>query len=576
MEAGVPRKVGLRTGYRLLRGRGRWVAVAVAVSLIGSLVGLGQPLIVREILDSAGSGPEWGVLGMLVGMFVAQAGANAFGQFLLARTGEGVVLGLRTRLIRHLLRVRIPDYDRYRTGDLIARVGNDTTTLRSVVSHGFTDLISGSIGVFGAIVLMLVLDWVLLAIVVGLVVGAVVIVRSALGGIRAASARTQTALGELTADLERALGAVRTVRACRAEEREEQRIGKRARSVYRASVRMALLQSAVGPAIGLAVNGSFLVVLLVGGMRVARGESSLPDLVSFLLYMTYLTVPLSAVFHAGAAMQEGAGALMRTDELLALPVEPASSGTDEPVRAVAGNGPALRFRDVWFSYGDKPVLRGASFEVPRRGVTALVGRSGAGKSTIFGLAERFIEPDHGTIVLPGTDESEMDRYRSRAHLGLVEQHMPLLYGTVRENLRYAAVDAPEAEMWEALAQVNLDDVVSGLPHGLDSEVGERGTSLSGGERQRLAIARSLLARPALLLLDEPTSQLDPENEAALTSTMSRIAEERAVLVIAHRPATIGTAHHVVELTDGVIRVQRGGAAAPGEAGNPERMIDCDS
>lgn len=548
--------ITLRSAIPLLTGRRRWIVAAVALSLGSSLAAMGQPLVVRNLLGEVGAVP-WHSVVLLGALFMVQALLSPLGRFLLARTGEGMVLDLRRTMVGHLLRVRTPVFDTYRTGDLLSRVGSDPAALRRVLADGVADIITGGIGVVGTLALMFWLDWTLVLIVLALTGAAVLLTRTTLGAVRTVSAQTQRSVGELTSELERALSAIRTVRASRAEQREEERIEEKARSIYRASVRMAKLQSVVGPAIQLAVNGSFIVVLLVGGLRVVNGTSSVPDLVSFLLYLTYLSVPVSAVFHSFAAVQEAAGALQRIEEVLALPLERdqpdgEAAARRAPGRAAPAGTELLEFQDVWFGYGERPVLRGVSFTVPHRGMIALVGRSGAGKSTVFGLIEQFIEPESGRVLLNGQDLSAVGRTRTRAQIGLVEQHAPLLHGTLRDNIVYSATGAPAHEVERVLELVNLRELVARLPRGLDTPIGERGMLLSGGERQRVAIARSLLARPQLLLLDEPTSQLDAQNEEAFAAIAAQVSAQCAMLVITHRYATLRAADRVVVLEEGRI------------------------
>ncbi|MGC0333739.1 ABC-type multidrug transport system fused ATPase/permease subunit [Streptomyces sp. SAI-170] len=545
---------GLRHVLRLLGPYRRWVLLACALTLAGAGLALAQPLLVRQVIENAGAGGvSAGLVVALVGLFVAEAAVETAARYVLARTSEQVTLGLRLGLIGRLLRLRMPVYERQRTGDLISRLGTDGAEVRRLVADSFADAVTGVVGVAGAVALMVWLDPVLFLIVLVLVTVGGLAVAGALRGLRRASLHRQTAVGAMAADLERALGAIRTVRASRAEERECDRIAVQARGAYTASLRMARLEAVIGPATRLAVNGSFLVVLLVGGLRVAQGEGSVADLVAFLLYMTYLVMPIDAVFQAMSALQQGSGALQRIEEALRLPPEPGSGGTGRvsvAPRPRRGDV-ALEFRDVWFGYEPgRPVLRGVSFQVPALRTTALVGRSGAGKSTVFALTERFYDPDRGRILLCGEDLRGLDRSESRGRMALVEQEAPVLYGTLRENLLYAAPDAGEAELRRALALADLDTVAARLPGGLDTDVGERGMRMSGGERQRVAIARALLARPALLLLDEPTSQLDPVGEAALRRTVRRISRECTLLVIAHRPSTVQAADHLIALADG--------------------------
>ncbi|MCA6091074.1 ABC transporter ATP-binding protein/permease [Streptomyces sp. SCA3-4] len=554
---------------RLTAGHRPAIAVACALGLAASAMGLAQPLLARQVVDAAGHGPVAGPLLLLAGLFLAEAVTGAVSRFLLERMGERVIRTLRHSLVAHLLRLDMREYGRHRSGDLISRVTADTTVMREATAQALVDLLTGLLVSAGALALMAWLDPVLLLLVAATVAAAAVLVTSLLSGIRGAAERTQGAIGGIAADLERALGALPMVRVTCAEDREAARIGTRVDSAYRAGVDTAKLASFMSSAVELAVQGSFLVVLVIGGMRVGNADS-LGELLAFLLYASYLVVPLSSVFRAIGLLQRGMGAYQRVDEALTLPRETAgtagtsgtartpgtagTSGTADARRnppATTRTPDALTLRDVHFAYRPgRPVLRGVSLCVPHRGQVALVGRSGAGKTTIFSLAARFYDPQAGVVLFDGRPASELTRRQCRERIALVDQNTHVLHGTLWDNITYAVPDAAAAQVDRVVRLANLTDVVERLPGGLACVLGERGTTLSGGERQRVALARALLTRPSLLLLDEPTSHLDAINEAALSQVMRDISGECALLVIAHRLSTVQNADSIYVLDAG--------------------------
>ncbi|MFF5481025.1 ABC transporter ATP-binding protein [Streptomyces sp. NPDC012935] len=552
-------RAAVATMFRLTAGHRTSALVATVLTLIGSALGLAQPLVAKQVVDASGRGQMlWPLLLLLAALFVTEAATGAVGRFVLERMGEGVVRGLRHSLVGRLLRLEMKEYDRHRSGDLISRVTADTTLLREVVSQALVDLVTGALVAAGAIVLMVWIDPLLLFLVALTVAAAAVIVASLLKGIRAASERMQTSVGAIAADLERALGALPMVRVYRAEDREAARIGERVEAAYSAGVRTAKLASVMSPAVELAVQGSFLVVLVIGGLRVNDHANSLGDLVAFLLYASYLVLPLSSVFRAVGLIQRGMGAYQRIEQALSLPAEPSQqmsavrAYTSEPARqTVSYQEPALALRNLSFGYApDRPVLRGVSFTVPYRQQTALVGLSGAGKSTIFALLARFYEPDSGTLLFDGLPATALSRTACRERIAIVDQNTHVVHGTLWDNITYAAPDATEAEARRVVELAQLEGVMRRLPGGLSGMLGERGTTLSAGERQRVALARALLARPSILLLDEPTSHLDTINETALTTVMKDAARECALLVIAHRLSTVQHADQIVVLDSG--------------------------
>src|SRR3954452_21005636 len=422
----------------------------------------------------------------------------------------------------------------------MARVRADTTLLRATVTSGVVQVAGSAVGGIGALVAMALVDgWLLLVTVLAVAVGAGVAITAA-RGVRRLSRQAQEAVGVMSAAVERALSAVRTIRASGATAREVAVVDTSAASAYSAGVRLARLQAMIAPAGSIAVQGAFLAVLGVGGYRVATGYIAVDGLVAFILYLFLLVIPLGQAIGAWTQIQTGLGAMARIGEILAL----APERDDVPERGTrtalprnpepGAEVPLLELDGVSFTYPDgTPVLHELTLAVPTGGRVALVGPSGAGKSTVLALIEGFYPLTAGSIRWAGTDVRELPRAALRARLGYVEQEAPVLAGTVRENLLLAAPDAGEDELWAVLADVGLTGIVQRSPRGLDVPVGDDGVLLSGGERQRLAIARLLLARPALLLLDEPTASLDARNESLLRDTLAAAAADPALLGRAH-------------------------------------------
>jgi len=486
----------------------------------------------------------------LLAVVVLAALLGGVERYLLQRTAEGVVLSARSGLAGHLLRLPVAEHDRRRTGDLLSRVGADTTLLRAVVTSGLLEVASGAVVVVGAAVAMVLLDPLLFAVTLAAVAAGLGLVLAVSGRVRELSAQAQARVGDMTAAVERALSAVRTIRASSAEGRETVAVVASASAAYDAGVRTARLQALLAPAGTLAVQGSFLLVLGLGGARVARGTITVADLVAFVLYLFLLVVPLSQALQAWTTLQTGLGALQRIEQVRRLPVEDPGPLTAVPLDPTV---PLLELRDVEFSYADgPPVLRGVSLRVVRGTRTAIVGPSGAGKSTILALVERFYDATGGSVLLGGVDVRELPRTQLRGILGYVEQEAPVLAGSLRDNLLLAAPGAAVQELEQVVDAVNLRELVDRAPAGLDSEVGDGGVLLSGGERQRLAIARSLLAAPDLLLLDEPTSNLDARNEAALRGAVDAVATGRTLVVVAHRLSTVVDADQIVVLERGEV------------------------
>ncbi|WP_336625960.1 MULTISPECIES: ABC transporter ATP-binding protein [unclassified Microbacterium] len=581
------------------------VLVLVAfLSILAAAATLAQPLVVGQVIQRVQAGDALGTLvWVLVGLVVAGSVISGIQHFLLQRTGTAVVYSSRRRLVAQLLHLPVKEYDARRTGDLVSRVGTDTTLLYAVLTQGLADSIGNALIFVGAVVAMLVIDPLLLLLILVVVGASVAVVGALAGRIRRATTVQQERVGELASGVERAVGSIRTIRAAGASGREQAAIEETARGAYDAGVQVAKASAFIVPIAGIALQLSLLVVLGVGGFRVASGALTIAQLVTFVMFLFFLVQPLGSFFGAITSVNQALGALGRIQEVLDLPTETATDAEvaarveaarradadlTGPVQTVGDllatrDAPAIEFRDVRFRYPDAvvdarrnaeqealrtladvhadvvpvaaaggEVLRGVSFAVPRGARVALVGPSGAGKSTTLALIERFYDPDAGAVLLDGTDIRRVDRARLRAQLGYVEQDAPTLAGTIGDNLRLAAPTATDAACERVLRVVNLGDVLERSPLRLDAPVGEAGVMLSGGERQRLAIARALLAAPPILLLDESTSSLDGLNEQRMREAIDAVAAGRTLVVIAHRLSTVVDSDLIIVLDGGEV------------------------
>ncbi len=543
----------LKDLFPYLRPYKKVLTLAIILSMLGSVLALGQPLLIGQLISAVEENREIQTLALvIIVLIISSALLNAFQFYLLYKTGEGVVLSTRKALVARMLRLPIWQYDRRRTGDLVSRVGSDSTLLKAVLTQGLVDALGGLLQFFGAIIVMAFIDPLLLGstlLVVFVAVGAIAFTGRK---IRSATTKAQQKVGQMSASVERALSAIRTIRASRAEERESQEIYKDAEAAYDQGLSIARLSAAVAPIAQVAFNTAFIVVLGLGGLRVATGATTIASLVTFVILLFFMIGPLISAFGAYTSVMGALGALARIQEIMVLEEE--ETGVQSEHR-VAVNTAAIEFNQVDFHYPaedgeSKQILNSVSFRIERGQRVALVGPSGAGKSTIFSLIERFYEPTGGEILLDGQNVTEFSRQTLREQLGYVEQDAPVLAGSIRDNLLLGKSEATVQELVDVLNQVNLTEVLNRDEKGLDAEVGESGIMLSGGERQRLAIARALLARPQILLLDESTSALDGPNEQRMRQAIDAVAQNRTLVVIAHRLSTVVDSDQIIVLEHG--------------------------
>lgn len=542
----------VRTLWSFVRPHRRTLAVGMVLGLGTTAASLATPMVSKAVLDGlAASTPITSAVMLLVVLLVVSSGLGLVQWILLGKMGERVVLDARSSMVRRLFRVRVGELAGRSPGELVTRVTSDTVLLREAAASSLVQLVNGVISLVGALVLMAMLDGVLLLTTLAALAAVGIIVALLMPPMAKAQEQAQGAVGRLGGSLEGALRAIRTVKASRAEARESERVISEATESARQSVRAVRYEAVAWTAAGFGIGSATLLILGIGAWRVSEDLLTVSALVAFLLYVFQLMEPVGTLTQTVSGLQSGVAAAMRIREVDAFELEPADTKPGRTTKVPS----ALTFENVTARYapGAAPALQDVSLTIPRRGHTAIVGPSGAGKTTMFSLLLRFLNPDSGRLVLDDVPLPEWSLEDLRRRIVYVEQDTPLVPGTLRENLLYTHEDAGEPALWEALRAVRLEDRVRELPDGLDTVLST--AAISGGERQRIALARALVSDPEILLLDEATAQLDGLTEAAVHEVIARIAGTGAVLTIAHRLSTVIDADQIVVLESGRVRAR---------------------
>lgn len=551
----------LRVLWGFVRPHRAVVGVGIVLGLGTTAAGLAMPLAVKRVLDTVGTGASMtGPVALLLGLVVLGMVTGLAQWVLLGRLAEHIVLDARTSLVHRFLHGTLGDVQRRTPGELVTRVTSDTVLLREAASSSAVQLVNGTVSLVGTVVLMAVLDLQLLVSTLVAIVVVGVLMALLMPQIGAAQRRAQESVGRLGSTLEGSLRALRTVKASRAEDRQVAQVVEAARESARHSIRAVWVSAGAWAIAGGGIQLAIIAILGIGAWRVQEGGLAVSTLVAFLLYAFGIIDPITTLTQTFTQLQSGVAAAARIRETEDIAIEDVRAGRElasdrpGPSGAAGGSGrPVLELRGVRLTYdgAPRPAVDGLDLVVPSRGHVALVGPSGAGKTSAFSLILRFLRPDGGTLLLDGVpyDELSIDTVRSR--IGYVEQETPLLAGTVRENLLFRYPEADEAELWEALRAVRLEPTVRALPQGLDTPV--TATSLSGGERQRVALARAVVRAPEVLLLDEATAQLDGLTEVAIQEVIARVADQGAVVTIAHRLSTVVDADQIVLVDGGRVR-----------------------
>lgn len=521
---------------------------ALVLSVGSTLVSLLVPLFTRNLVDGFSlASLNYRQLALIGAAFTLQAATSATSLYLLTLVGQRIVAGIRDRLWKKQLALPIQHFDAHDTGDLISRMANDTAVVKALITENLSGFVSGIISLVGAVSLLITLNGKMaLVMLVALPICAAAVVplartmRKVSMGMMSENARFTTLLAQV-------LSEIRLVKASNAEEREYRKGRETIERLFQFGLKEGRVQALIGPIMGLVMMGVLVLIIGYGGLLVSSGQLSAGELVAFILYLIQAILPIGQITGFFVQLQKARGATQSIITLLETPEEKLAEG----VHLEAARLP-IRFDRVSFSYlPGTPVSREMSFCLEPGTVTAIVGPSGAGKTTLFSLLERFYEPDSGTILIGSKPLQEYSLASWRRRIGYVPQDCPLMSGTVRENIAYGLDREPsDKELTEAARLAYADEFIRGLPHGYDTEVGERGIKLSGGQRQRIAIARALLRDPDILMLDEATSSLDSASEHFVKLALENLMRGRTTLVIAHRLSTVMDADLILFIEKG--------------------------
>ncbi|MEK3644000.1 ABC transporter ATP-binding protein [Aeribacillus sp. FSL M8-0235] len=530
-----------------------WIFVAaIALSLLEAATGLVVPIFTRDLIDRfSTSSIETHLIFLLIAVFILQSATSGFSYYLMSYIGEYIVAKIRSKLWNHVLYLPIPYFDRHESGELMSRITQDTYTVKSLVTEHLANFVSGIVTVLGAVAILIIIDWKMTLILFIFVPLAIVLVLPLGQKIYKISMQTQDEMATFSGNLGRVLSDIRLVKSNIAEPVEKQNGNQKIQQLFRFGLKEAKIQAIISPLMTTIIMAVLVVIIGYGGIRVARGELSAGSLVAIIIYMVQIIVPFSQMAGFFTAFQKAMGATERIQQLLNTETEHNNGNTRIDVHK------PIVFQNISFAYEKgKTILQNVHFEVKPGQTVAIVGPSGAGKTTIFSLIERFYQPTNGAIKLGNTDIREFPLFEWRQQIGYVSQESPIMSGTIRENICYGLNrTVSEEEVRKAAQLANVDEFIEQMQDGYETEVGERGIKLSGGQRQRIAIARALLRNPKILLLDEATSNLDSNSEQKVQNALLHLMKNRTTFVIAHRLSTIINADLIIVLENGKITGQ---------------------
>ena len=534
--------------------RKKIVLVGLVLIIIRSLSGMVLPYASKTLMDNIIPSKDVSSLWILIIIVCSSILVQALTSFSLTRLlsveAQHLIYLLRSQVQRKLLSLPINFFDNNKTGALVSRVMTDVEGVRNLVGTGLVQLIGGSITAIISLVILININALMTVFVLVPVGIFAFIAMKAFVYIRPIFKNRGVINAEVTGRLTEILSGVRVIKGFNAEEQENKSFQKGAEKLYlnvkKSLTATALITSSSTLLLGLASAG----IMGIGGYFMMDNTMTFGDFISFTLFLGFMIAPIVQMSNIGSQLTEAMAGLDRTQELMEMTIEDNPEVRTNYLKEIKGD---IVFNNVSFSYEEtKEVLHNISFEAPSGSVTALVGSSGSGKSTIASLAATFLNPTKGSVTLDGIDLSEVNLSSFRTHLGVVLQDDFLYAGTIRENILFPRPNATEEEVIDAAKGAYVNEFTDKFVDGLDTVIGERGIKLSGGQKQRISIARALLADPKIIILDEATSNLDTESETFIQKSLNTLMKDRTTLVIAHRLSTIQQANQILVIEEGKI------------------------
>lgn len=530
----------------------RALTFGLIASVITTMAGLVVPLLTKNLVDGFSvSSISTPLIIAIVFAFVIQAVINGLSVYLLTAAGQRIVASLRDKMWVKLIRLPVSYFDKTASGKVVSRVVNDTSVVKELVSNHFPDFISGIISIIGAVTLLLIMDW-KMTLMMLLAVPATLVIMIPLGRRMAKISRgLQDETAVFTGEVQQTLGDIRLMKASTAEQAEEKKGLSGIQKLLHYGLREARIMALIAPTMQFVLMLVIVVIIAYGGMRVASGEMTTGTLVAFLLYLFQIIMPVTMFTMFFAQLQKAKGATERIVAILDEPLETGQVGAEENI----AHQP-IHVRNVSFAYEEgEPVIDNVSFSAAPDEMIAFAGPSGGGKTTMFGLLERFYEPTAGDIKIGDIPIANLSMKAWRSQIGYVSQESSMMAGTIRENLTYGLDNAAmitDEQLWEVAKMAYAEQFIKDFPDGLNTQVGERGVKLSGGQRQRIAIARAFLRDPKLLMMDEATASLDSQSEIIVQKALTKLMKGRTTFVIAHRLSTIVHADQIIFIEKGGI------------------------